>query len=160
MNIGIKNISFGTAYQRGSKEEIVSDGKVEDRFISHHPSFIREITDARIQEFCKTGQAPTEDWKAHPLGGFDLPSQSLFIEDAQVVLRSNGANNERHLIKAPFDAVSGAVDLEASTEGLESIPAEGNKTLTFKLPGGVDVKVGGVIDMDDPNFNLGNLLLK
>ena len=154
---GISGLSYGMAYQRGTKDEIVSDGRVEERFVSSDSSFIREIVDPRIQSFCKTGNAPSADWKAHPLGGFDSPKQSLFIEEGQVVLRSNGEDNFRHLIKAPFDPASGAVNLEASTEGFDTAPETGKKTLVFQIPGGSDIQFGGVFNLDDPNA-LGNIL--
>lgn len=153
---GINNISFGNFYSAGKPDEIKSDGKVDDRFVSQGENFISDITDRRIQEFCRTGQAPSEAWKAHELGGFDSDKQSLFIEDGQVVLRSNGENGQRHLINAPFDAASGQVNLEASSEGFDTLPKPGTKTLTFNIPGASNIEFGGVIDMDDPNA-LGNL---
>lgn len=156
---GISNLAYGFAYQPGKKDEIQSDGRVDDRFVSQGESFIKEIADPRIQEFCKTGQAPSADWTAHKLGGFDSPTQSLYTEDGQVVLRSNGQDDFRHHIKAPFDPATGKVDLEASVEGFDTKPKEGNHTLTFNIPGASNIEFGGVIDMDDPNA-LGNLFSK
>ena len=153
---GIQNISYGTAWQPGKPDQIVSDGRVEDRFVSPGESFISDISDRRIQEFCRSGQAPSADWNAHPMGGFDSDKQSLFLEEGQVVLRSNGADGLRHLIKAPFEATTGKVELQASSEGFDSKPQEGKHTLTFEIPGGSNIEFGGVIDMDDPNA-LGNL---
>ncbi|MFN8613327.1 MAG: hypothetical protein U0931_37665 [Vulcanimicrobiota bacterium] len=154
---GISNIPYGLAYQPGKKDEINSDGRVDDRFVRQDPSFIGEITDPRIRQFCKTGQAPGPEWVAHKLGGFDSANQSLFLEAEQVVLRSNGDDEVRHHIKAPFDPASGTVNLQESTEGFDTRPKEGNRTLTFSLPAGADIEFGGIIDMDDPNA-LGHLL--
>ncbi|ODT62808.1 hypothetical protein ABS71_15210 [bacterium SCN 62-11] len=156
---GISNLSFGTTYQPGKPDEIKSDGRVDDRFVTQGDSFIQEITDPRIQQFCKTGQAPSDDWKPHKLGGFDSPNQSLFTEEGQVVLRSNGPDDLRHLIKAPFDPSTGQVDLQSSSEGFDTRPKESGKTLTFTLPAGSNVEFGGVLDLDDPN-SLGMLLSK
>ena len=156
---GISNLAYGFAYQPGKKDEIQSDGRVDDRFVSQGESFIKEICDPRIQEFCKTGKAPSLDWTAHKLGGFDSPHQSLFTEEGQVVLRSNGPDNFRHLIKAPFDPASGKIDLEASTEGFDTKPKEATHTLTFNIPGASNIEFGGIIDLDDPGA-LGHLLSK
>ena len=46
----VSNIPYGLAYQPGKKDEINSDGRVDDRFVSLGDSFISEITDPRIQE--------------------------------------------------------------------------------------------------------------
>lgn len=148
---GIGGLSFGMVYQPGKPDQIVSDGKVEDRFVSQGEHFISDITDKRIQEFCRTGQAPSEAWKAHELGGFDSDKQSLFTEAGKVVLRSNGEDGKRHLIHAPFDPATGKVNLEASTEGFDTAPQPGGRTLHFEIPGASQIEFGGVINMDDPN---------
>lgn len=153
----VSNIPYGLAYQPGKKDEINSDGRVDDRFVSLGDSFISEITDPRIQRFCQTGQAPSADWAPHKLGGFDSPKQSLYTEDGQVVLRSNGSDDIRHHVKAPFDPATGKVDLQASTEGFDTKPKQGTHTLTFNLPASANIEFGGVVDMDDPNA-LGHLL--
>ena len=103
------------------------------------PSFIGDIKDGRIQEFLKSGTAPGEAWKAHELGGFDSPHQSLFVENEEVVLRSNLESNGetvRHLITAPFDKTTGEVALEGSSEGFNIIQPQSpdHHTANFSIP--------------------------
>lgn len=141
MAISINNIPFGNQITQQKSEyaataKIVSDGNVDDAFVTPGESFIPSITDARVQEFLKSNTAPGEDWKPHKLGGFDSPNQSLFVDDnGRAVLRSNIEEKGRkiqHLVTAPFDKASGAVDLKASTEGFQF--AREGKTAVFKIP--------------------------
>jgi streptogramin lyase len=154
----INNIPFGTTYQPGKPDQIVSDGKVEERFQKTGENFIADITDSRVQAFCADqAKAPNDSWTPHPLGGFDSENQSLFVDDhGRVVLRSNGEDNKRHLINAPFDAETGEVSLERSSEGFDT--AREGKSQSFKIPLGEasSVEFGGVFDLDDPNA-LGNI---
>lgn len=154
---GISNLGYGMVYQPDKPDEIRSDGRVDDRFVKQDKAFISEITDTRIQEFCKTGNAPGLDWAPHKLGGFDSQNQSLYLEGEQVVLRSNGDADIRHHIKAPFDPATGKVYLESSCEGFDTRPKQDQHTLVFDIPAGGKVEFGGVINGDDPNA-LGNLL--
>lgn len=153
------NIPFGSTYQPGKPDQIVSDGKVDERFQKQDQSFISDITDSRVQAFCADQEkAPGDSWKPHPLGGFDSESQSIFTDDhGRVVLRSNGEDDKRHLINAPFNAETGEVSLERSSEGFDT--KDTGKTQKFKIPLGnaSNIEFGGVYDLDDPNA-LGNIL--
>ncbi|MCA9779467.1 MAG: hypothetical protein KC800_22220 [Candidatus Eremiobacteraeota bacterium] len=125
-----------------SVRQIRSDGQVDDAFKGSSESFIPSITDPRVENFLKSGTAPDESWKAHELGGFDSPNQSLFVEDGKVALRSQieeAGKTVRHRIDAPFDEVTGKVNLESSFEGFD-IQSNG-KTLTFEIPGGSNIEL-------------------
>jgi hypothetical protein len=114
---------------------LVSDGRVDDAFVQSDPSFIGDIEDSRIKEFLTTNKAPGADWKAHKLGGFDSAHQSLFTDNGQAVLRTTitqGGDDVKHIIKAPYDATTGVIHREDSTEGF-SISAPAAKSLTFLL---------------------------
>lgn len=142
MAISINNIPFGTQVTQQKSEyaaisKVVSDGKVDEAFVTPGESFISSITDDRVKDFLKSNTAPGADWQPHKLGGYDSPSQSLFVDDnGRAVLRSNVEEKGRkiqHLITAPFDRASGAVDLEASVEGFQ-FAREGGKSAVFKIP--------------------------
>lgn len=147
---GISNLPYGTTYQYGKPDQLVSDGRVDERFQKDAPDFISDIADVRVQAFCAEGVAPGESWQPHPMGGFDSQHQSLFLEEGRVVLRSQGDNDQRHLIKAPFGE-AGAIDVEASSEGFDTKPKEGSKSKSFQIPMAQNFEFGGVIDLDDPN---------
>lgn len=147
---GINNLPYGTIFQSGKPEQIVSDGRVDERFVKDTPDFISDIADVRVQAFCAQGTAPGETWQPHPLGGFDSQHQSIFLDEGRVVLRSNGDDDKRHLINAPFGE-AGAIDVETSSEGFDTKPHEGTHTKTFKIPVAGQFEIGGVFDLDDPN---------
>lgn len=140
MAISISNIPYGTRMNSRMSEyeatkTIVSDGQVDEAFARPEESFISSVTDQRVQNFLKDNSAPGPEWKAHELGGYDSDNQSLFVEDGRVVLRSNTEEKGRtirHLIKAPFNEETGAVDLESSSEGFNF--ADKGNTATFKIP--------------------------
>ncbi|MGE0493735.1 MAG: hypothetical protein AB7S38_31285 [Vulcanimicrobiota bacterium] len=139
----ISGIAYGTVFTSRRTEfeclkQIQADGQVDKPFVQASSSFIPSITDPRVESFLKNGAAPDSSWKAHELGGFDSPAQSLFVEDGKVVLRSQIEENGklvRHRIEAPYDAV-GKVDLESSSEGFDIQSVDPHKTLTFEIPNG------------------------
>lgn len=102
------NIPLGQTFRypenkHSATEKIVSDGKVDDAFVSAGDSFIREINDPRVQAFVQDEAAsPGDDWVAHKLGGFDRENQSLYMENGHVTLRTkiqeDGTNIEHKVI--------------------------------------------------------------
>lgn len=140
MAISLSNIPFGTQASNRLSEYaatkvLVSDGQVDAAFVTPGDSFISSVTDARVESFLKSNTAPGPDWKAHELGGYDSADQSLFVENERVVLRSNveeKGQKIRHLIDAPFEKSSGAVDLQSSTEGYEFVHS--GKSAVFNIP--------------------------
>ena len=139
MAISIGNIPYGMQINQQKSEyastrTIVSDGRVDDAFVSQGASFIGDICDPRVQNFAKTGTGP-EGWKADESTGFTAGSQSLSFEDNEVVLRTSVQDNGRqvtHKVAAPYDVESGQVDLESSYEGFR-IASSGN-TAHFSIP--------------------------
>lgn len=145
-------IQYGTTMNKResdfeSLKTIQSDGQVDQPFLKSNDSFISSITDERVQAFLQTDKAPDDSWVAHELGGYDSDNQSLFIEDGQVVLRSQIEENGksvRHLIEAPYDEKTGKVDLETSSEGYDIESTK--KTLTFTIPGAKNVVLHDSLD--------------
>lgn len=141
MAISISGIPYGTQMTSRKSEyeatkQIVSDGAVDPAFVKQDDSFISNVTDDRVTAFLKDNTAPGPEWKAHELGGYDSANQSLFTEDDKVVLRSNTEEKGRtirHLITAPYDAKTGAVNLEASSEGFNFAEPAG-KSSVFTIP--------------------------
>lgn len=139
-NIG--GIPYGRSFElKTSKLEatkkIVSDGKVDEAFQSSEKEFISEITDSRVHRFLSSNASPGDGWEPHELGGFDSQTQSLFVEDDRVVLRSNTEEDGKlvqHRIEAPFNPSTGKVSLTSSTEGFQIADSSPGKQASFKIP--------------------------
>jgi hypothetical protein len=141
---GLNNIPYGTTMRleknpHEALRTIVSDGKVDAAFARTDSSFISDIRDDRVKNYCKSGLAPSAEWKAHELGGFDSANQSLFTDEkGRVVLRSkieDQGDTLRHLINAPFDKASGEVSVNQSSEGFNVIAAKpADHKVVFHIP--------------------------
>lgn len=126
MAIGISNIPYGTSINTSrtgfeSPRRLVSDGRVEDAFVSFGAAFIADIQDPRVRTYAATGEAPGPGWKADDYG-YACGPQTIGIEEGEVVLRTSvNENGTRvdHKISAPYDIESGKIDVASSTEGFK-----------------------------------------